>query len=354
MRPFFKERGITMLPTAKKLPSGKWRARAYDYTDTEGKRHYVSFTANSKSEAQAAARAHKPSITTPNTPYPEITLKTAYTRFIDSHKNEWSPSTLREYTRQAERDFPVLMQMQLKDITPEIVQAAVNEEAAKCAVKTLRNKHGLLHKVLKTYAPNIILHTDFPKRQKIRVTIPTSEEVARAVEVANDYMRVPILLASKGSLRRSEICALTPEDFTDTGVMVTKAMVKDINNEWVIKPPKTEAGYRFCPLPLSVIKEARQWKHYDITPDVIRYRWANMKEKYGFDFRFHAFRHYWASLLHSKGMPDQYICKIGGWETPEMLHKIYAHALTDKLPEFSSKVVNIFDQEFSKKQEKKA
>ena len=29
---------------AKKLPSGSWRAQVYDYTDSEGKRHYRSFT----------------------------------------------------------------------------------------------------------------------------------------------------------------------------------------------------------------------------------------------------------------------------------------------------------------------
>ena len=33
---------------AKKLPSGKWRALVYDYTDSNGKRKYQSFTAETK------------------------------------------------------------------------------------------------------------------------------------------------------------------------------------------------------------------------------------------------------------------------------------------------------------------
>ena len=336
-----------MLPTAKKLPSGKWRARAYDYTDSDGKRHYVSFTSTSKAEAQAAARAHKPSLYKAQSSYLDLTLKQAYKRYVDSRTDTLSPSTIREYTRAQDRDFPALMGMKLKDITPELVQTAINEASAKYAPKTVRDKHGLLHKVLKLYAPHIILNTDLPRSVQSEVYVPTTEEVAAALNAANDVLRVPILLASRGSLRRSEICALTKNDVTDFGVNITKAMVKDTDKQWVIKPPKTEAGTRFCPLPPDVIKDVKKYDFSQITPDKIERQWQRLKEAQGFKFKFHAFRHYWASLLHSKGFPDQYIAKIGGWSTIEMLHRVYAHALRDKLPEYTNKVVDIFNQEFN-------
>ena len=190
-----------MLPTAKKLPSGKWRARAYDYTDSDGKRHYVSFTSTSKAEAQAAARAHKPSLYNNKPTYLELTLREAYKRYVDTHTDTLSPTTVREYTRARERDFPALMGLKLKDITPELVQTAVNEASAKYAPKTVRDKHGLLHKVLKLYAPHIILNTDLPRSVQSEVYVPTTEEVAAALSAANDVLRVPILLASRGSLR---------------------------------------------------------------------------------------------------------------------------------------------------------
>lgn len=343
-----------MLPTAKKLPSGKWRARAYDYTDSDGKRHYVSFTANSKSEAQTAARAHKPSLYNKTPTYTEITLREAYKRYVDTRTDTLSPSTVREYTNARNRDFPALMGMKLKDITPELVQTAVNEASARYSPKTVRDKHGLLHKVLKLYAPHIVLNTDLPRRVPAEVYVPTTEEVAAALNAANDLLRVPILLASRGSLRRSEICALTKADITNFGVNITKAMVKDKDKQWVIKPPKTEAGTRFCPLPPDVIKEIKKYDFSKINPDKIEREWQQIKEKEGFKFKFHAFRHYWASLLHSKGFPDQYIAKIGGWSTIEMLHRVYAHALRDKLPEYTNKVIDIFNQEFKPSKEKKA
>ena len=252
-----------MQPNAKKLPSGRWRARAYDYTDADGKRHYVSFTADSKSEAQAAARAHKPSLYSNKPTYQELTLREAYKRYVDTRTDTLSPSTVREYTNARDRDFPSLMNMKLKEITPELVQTAVNEAATKYAPKTVRDKHGLLHKVLKLYAPHIILNTDLPRSVQSEVYVPTTEEVAAALNAANDVLRVPILLASRGSLRRSEICALTKADITDFGVNITKAMVKDMDKQWVIKPPKTEAGTRFCPLPPDVIKEVKKYDGWE-------------------------------------------------------------------------------------------
>ena len=40
---------------AKKLPSGSWRCQVYDYTDTTGKRHYKSFTAGTRKDAEYQA-----------------------------------------------------------------------------------------------------------------------------------------------------------------------------------------------------------------------------------------------------------------------------------------------------------
>lgn len=332
-------------PKATKLPSGKWRARAFDSIDDQGKRHYVSFTADTKTEAQLAARMHVPMGRRVNIPYPELTLSEAYRRYIDSHRNEWSPSTVREYTNASKRELPSLMPMKLKDITPELVQTAINEAAAGHSPKTVRDTHGRLHKVLKMYAPNIKLSTDFPKKKKPEIYVPTTDEVLKALEHATPALRVPILLASNGSLRRSEICALTPEDFTDFGVHIKKAMVKNDKNEWVIKQPKTAAGYRFCPLPPDVIREAKEYR-YIYNPDQIENRWQRLKGKIGVDFRFHAFRHYWASLMHAQGLPDHYIMATGGWSSIQILHNVYAHAMRDKVPEFNNQIVEIITKEF--------
>jgi hypothetical protein len=42
------ERSAFIMAKAQKLPSGSWRYLVYDYTDSQGKKHYKSFTADTK------------------------------------------------------------------------------------------------------------------------------------------------------------------------------------------------------------------------------------------------------------------------------------------------------------------
>ena len=74
--------------------------------------------------------------------------------------------------------------------------------------------------------------------------------------------------------------------------------------KWVIKPPKTRAGARFCPLTKDVIDAAKTFDFSQLNPDKIEGYWQRQKEKQGFKFKFHAFRHYWASCF------TQTVCPI--------------------------------------------
>ena len=46
------------MANAKKLKSGNWRVLEYDYTDKNNKRHYKSFTASTKKEAEYMAKEY--------------------------------------------------------------------------------------------------------------------------------------------------------------------------------------------------------------------------------------------------------------------------------------------------------
>lgn len=329
----------------KKLPSGNWRVRVLNYVEPNGKRHLKSFTAPSKKEAVLKALEWEKS--RPVATYDDLTLEQAYKRYIDSKAATLSPSTVRAYRASERNDFPLLKKMKLKDITAEHVQTAISEISLKFAPKTVRNKHGLLFEILKAYRPSLQLTTHLPQAEEKDVIIPTSEEVRVCLENANEYLRVPILLASSGSLRCSEICALTPEDFTDLGVQVNKAVVYDDNHNLKLKLPKSNAGHRFCPLPAEVIKEAREWKHFGLNPDKLEKQYQKLKKKLGLEFTFHKFRHYFASELHAQGVPDKYIAKVGGWKNTSTLQKIYQHTLRNHEKIYEDKIVNIFSTELT-------
>ena len=210
--------------------------------------------------------------------------------------------------------------------------------------------------MLKAYRPQLKLETNLPQAEEPDLYVPTSEEVKAVLEAASERLRVPVLLASSGSLRREEICALTPEDITDFGVRVNKAVVYDYDKNLVVKLPKSQAGDRFCPLPPEIIQEVRVWSDFGISPNALNGVWQKLKYKLGLEFRFHDFRHYFASELHAQGVPDQYIMKVGGWKSAATLQRIYRHTLRDKEKIYNVEIVNIFTAELiaSKKRQKRS
>lgn len=330
---------------AKKLKSGNWRVLMYEYTDEQKKRHYKSITAPTKKEAEYKAAEY--ALNRKEETYEDLTLKEAYERYISSKSAVLSPSTIAGYKKLGKNHFQKLMPMKLSKITAKHIQIAVNEMSADHSPKSVRNAHGLLHSVIRAYRPSFDFNTTLPQKIKPQYIIPTTADIAALLEQANDKIRVPILLASQGGLRRSEICALTADDFTDLGVNVNKAAVMDSDKNLVIKTTKTIAGTRFVPLPQSVIVEAKNWQYFGISPTVLQGQFNRLVDKSDIPhFSFHKLRHYFASELHANGVPDKYIAEIGGWETVEVLHNIYQHTLKDKQKSMTDKVINVFNTNF--------
>lgn len=329
---------------AKKLKSGSWRVLVYDFTDKDKKRHYKSFTANTKKEAEYLAAEYSVSRSSSN--YENMTLREAYKRYIEVKSDVLAPSTLRDYNSKLNNDFPYIMYQKINKITQEQIQDAINIEAAKTSPKTVRNKHGLLVSVFKMFRPDFVITTRLPQKIKNECTIPTTKQINLLISQANPRMRVPILLSSSGGLRRSEICALTLSDVTDLGVTINKALVLNNEKKWVIKPPKTNAGYRFVPLPQKVISELRDWEYLGkCQPTYITNKFKRLANRLNINTNFHKLRHYFASECHAKGIPDQYIISVGGWESVDMLHKIYQHTISDESQNFNSKIVNLFNEQ---------
>lgn len=53
-------------------------------------------------------------------------------------------------------------------------------------------------------------------------------------------------------------------------------------------------------------------------------------------------RHYYASMAHLLGVPDQYIMLYGGWSDKSTLTKIYQQAQADYTDTESQKVTDFF------------
>lgn len=333
---------------AKKLPSGSWNVVVYAGKDSDGKRRYESFTAPTKREAEFLAAEF--TLKRKERQAGNITVGEAIDRYIDSKESVLSPSTVREYRKSAARDLMGLRDVKLRDITQELVQREISREAATHSPKTVRNMHGLLSAALAMFLPDFVLRTALPQKEKKQIYIPTDEDIKTLLKYAEGKsLEVPILLAATGSLRRSEISALTVDDVTDTGVVINKAMVKDQHGKWVIKKPKTAAGYRFTPLAPQVIEKVKAGLPC-IVPNSITSEFDRALKACGLPhFSFHKLRHYYASVLHSLGVPDKYIMLNGGWECESVLHGVYQHTLTDRAEKENTKVVGYFEDLYGSK-----
>lgn len=250
----------------------------------------------------------------------KITLKEAYSRYIESKQNILSPSTVREYKRSAKHDLQGLMSLQISEVTPELIQIEINREALSHSPKSLRNMHGLLSAVLSVYRPEMRLGTTLPKKEKHSIYIPSDEDIKKLVAgVRGKEIEIPILLAAFGSLRRSEIGALESSDFSGNAVTINKALVKDENKKWVVKCPKSEAGYRTVELPTEVMNRIPRDRGGRVVKDLLpsSYLTAFHREldRLGLPVPFSRSAALSGLHSHALGVPDKYIMRRGGWTT---------------------------------------
>lgn len=266
-------------------------------------------------------------------------FKDAYNKYVSTKSNVLSPTTIRGYESVIKNMSQEFKDMLLCDITPRDVQAEVNRycispSGAMRSAKTVRNCSGLISAVLKEAKPNMALNTTLPKKQKHEDYIPTDQEVETILkEVEGTRYHLPFMLAIC-SLRRSEICALTPDDLQGNELTINKAYVQDKNNKWLVKPyNKTEASSRKITLPEKVAEEYRQItskRIFEGFPGTLLRNLHRCQDVNNIQrFRFHTLRAYYATFCHSIGIPDAYIQKMGGWESDEIMKSVYRRTKSD-------------------------
>jgi len=330
---------------AKKLPSGQWRTLVYDYTDVDGKRHYESFTADTKRESEYLAAefaVDKKARTKCN-----YTFKEARGKYIESKSNILSPASIRGYLQMSSY-YSGIDSIRIKDFDSKVVTAWVNNFSKTHSPKTVRNAYGLVSAVLKEYAPNLQVSVTMPQKVKPKYYVPTDEDVQAIIRHYSEHdadMLLSVYLAAFGTLRRSEICALNTNDIAGNTIHINKAMVKNANREFEVKTTKTVSSDRYVSLPNFVIHQfPSSGNIVSITPDAITHRFGRTLARLQIQrFRFHDLRHYAASIMHAIGVPDQYIMQRGGWGSDTVLKQVYRGTMDDYQQKFADMTNDYFN-----------
>lgn len=269
----------------------------------------------------------------------KLTFDEASQQYIEGKKNTISPSTVRGYESLRKNIPDSIKGKLLGEITAWDIQKYINDLSADHSPKTVRNHHGFISAVLTTFRPDLVLHTNLPQKQKKDVYLPSDDDINRIIDdVKGSVYEIPFRLATYG-LRRSEICALTPDDLEGDVLTINKAVVKDENNEWQIKTTKTTSSTRsiVIDMPLCALIRAQN-RIYEGDPGKLWFKLQSVQNRLRIPhFPFHAMRHYYASTAHAMGMPDAIIMASGGWKTDHVMKNIYRHEKKDQLAEMQRK-----------------
>lgn len=331
---------------AKKLPSGNWRVQVYIGKDIMGKPRYKSFTAASKKEAEylaanyALTLAEEQKAAAPT----RITLDAAMTDWINSRRNILSPATTRMYDSMQRNAYEPIKNTPVLSLTISDVQKTINAYAATHSPKSVRNAYGLLRSVVAQYNPELIRKFDqinLPDAEEHEVVIPEDAQVTpmilhlRSLGKKDDMLFVVLMAATLG-LRRSEICALTQDDFRDGKVYITKALVLSYDNKThVIKGTKSKAGRRVLTVQPEVFQlvkslgcDPRTGRIVSTTPERVTARYTTLAKNFGVPGSLHDLRHYYASVLAALNLPVKYAMKRLGHSTPQVTENVYQHTFT--------------------------
>ena len=267
--------------------------------------------------------------------------------YVEIKKNVLSVRTVREYLlyiHQLPTWFTIINMGKLNQAD---IQRCVNELTVNHAPKTVRNYHGFISAVLSVYKPNLKLSTTLPQRVLNEPYIPSEKEVKQILEYTRDnnpFFYVALNLATMG-LRRSEICALTLSDLdSDNMLHINKALVENVDKEWVIKSTKTEKSSRVIPVPQELADIIRDQGYiYKGYPNSISDYLMNVQAKLGIPkFSMHKLRHFFCSKLLAQNVPMKDIMYLGGWSTDSTIKQVYGHAMKTKTDEGKKSIMSSF------------
>lgn len=306
----------------------KWRIRE----SYQGTRYTVSLDhCPTKREAQELInkRIHEGQVSTDASD----TFNTAAERYMELKSNILSPWTIIGYKtilRALTDRFKGTKLINLDEVT---VQKEINDYSAAHSPKSTRNAHGFISAVLRTYKPQLTLHTTLPQKSKFEPNTPSENDIKTIIKAAAGTPYELVFRLGCYGMRRGEICAITSADLDGNMLRINKAKVKDGKKYIIRDMPKTTESNReiYIDDALADMIRAADGEVYPGDPDRINKKLTELQKKLDIPhFRFHDLRAYYASMAHALGIPDAYIMANGGWSSSRIMDRVYKRALAEK------------------------
>lgn len=331
---------------AKKLKSGNWNVRVFEYRDENGKAYFKSITAPTKAEAEYLAAIWRQERPTRPKNADLARVYDVVDKYINGCKT-LSPSTVFRYEQMLRRRvFPELLETRVADLSREVVQDAINNEAnrrseqtgRKLSAKTIRNEWGLVSAALGEVC-GLSYSVKLPKQTRRVKMYPEPSEVLDVI-LGSD-IELPCLLSMWCSFSMSELRGLKCSSVRRGCVYVNQVRITVGGEDIEKQNAKTATRNRAQALPPYLLEKIealpvfQEYKHGGpdayLVPEsrnVLYKRWKKISAAAGLDLTFHDLRHMSASIMLALNIPEKYAMERGGWSTPATMKRVYQHTFS--------------------------
>lgn len=318
------------------LASGHFRKQVVVGVDADGKRIVKSFTAKSEFEALMKAEEYRARHGIGADP-DELTVGAAVERYINARRDIIAPSTLNGYEIILNNRLQSIMMTKISELKVIDVQAAVNKDFKEkgSSRKTLKSALSLVNSALTLQGCelHLVQRVTVPAPKAKKSTLPLASEVIAAVK--GTEFELPCLMAMWLSLRVSEVRGARYSDISRDGAFLTICQTrvylgaeKDKKQDFT----KNEGSNRTVRLPKYLYDKIMAQEHtneddfiVDMSYNQVSQNFRRFMERRGIKVTFHQLRHIFATSANDLGVDDDYICKIGGWSSNDVLKGVYTH-----------------------------
>lgn len=347
-------KGNTPGTTGKKKEKKKSVVYHRAYYDENGKRRGKSFSAPTM--AEAIKRADEWELLRGKPEKPRMTVLSVVEKYIASKESVLSPSTVAAYKdmKRVHIKDSSIAEIEADKLSDTDVQLWISELAADgLGTKSIRNCYSLLSAAEKMFYKKSF-DVSIGQQKKPDLYCPSNDDVEKLLQWIRSKKRSDleraVLLAAFGPLRRGEICALTSDDIHGNCITVNKAVVRNENNAWEIKAPKTLSSYRTLEMPGFVMEKLSgiDGKLINYTPHSLGEAFREAVRESGVPhFRFHDLRHYAASIMNYNGISDRTVMSRGGWATTHVMKRVYQNEIDAETKRETEKVMDFFTSKFA-------
>lgn len=332
------------MPSIKKRPDGRWRARYRDSAGKEHARHFPRKIDAQKWVDEITASVIRGDYLDPRTA--KLTLGEWADTWLKGYEQN-RPSTVRQARTHLKHITAAFGDRTLASIRPSEVKAwTVSLKDAGLADSTVYALHGRLgqlysdavHDGLVVKSP--VSRRTSPGGGKQRPYVATTEQVWALHDAMPEGLRPAILLAAFAGLRVAEAVALRVEDVDFMRGVITPAI------QYPAEPLKTETSRTPIPISRDLAVELNRMPVKFGSETLVVSEWGRSLAPYTLEsyfrdarktvkglpegFRFHDLRHYYASLLIASGLDVKVVQRCLRHASAKTTLDTYGHMFPDK------------------------